>query len=70
VPSGESSKGKIMLDRADVERITENMLHKLSIHVKPGNFIDPNDRVITLKYDGEIISETYFDVTQKDEYEG
>jgi len=60
----------IPLSRADIERITENVLRNLTIEVKNGDFVSPNDRIIELKYKGEVISETRFDVVQNAEYEG
>jgi hypothetical protein len=59
-----------MIERADVERIIENVLKELSIEVKGGDFTSPNSRTILLKYKGELISSDYFDVVQTDEYEG
>ena len=58
------------LDKHDVERIVETMLSSLTLEVKDGGFTDPNSRTILLKYKGTELSRTYFDVVQKDEYEG
>ena len=58
------------LDKHDVERIVETMLSEFSMVVKPGDFTDPNCRTIILKYKGIEVTRTYFDVVQKDEYEG
>jgi hypothetical protein len=57
-----------MLTREDVERITENVLKRLSIQVDSGNFYDPNIRKVILRLDNDVISETHFDVVQKKEY--
>jgi len=59
-----------MLTRADVERIVENVLRELTIEVNRGGFTDPNSRTVQLKLGDRVISETYFDVVQKDEYQG
>lgn len=59
-----------MLERADVERIIENALRDLSISIKDGGFTDPNSRVVELRYKDTVLQKTYFDVVQKDEYEG
>lgn len=59
-----------MLTRADVERITENVLKELRIEVKGGDFTSPNSRTIHLMYGDTIISTDYFDVVQTDEYDG
>jgi hypothetical protein len=58
-----------MLTRADVERITENVLSELSIHVRNGDFTSPNTRVIELKLGDKVISTDYFDVVQTREYD-
>ncbi len=58
------------LEKADVERIVEGVLNELSIHVKDGDFTDPNSRKIILRYKDTEISTAYFDVVQKGEYEG
>lgn len=58
------------LDKHDVERIVETMLSSLTIEVKNGDFTDPNNRTVVLKYKGTELSRTYFDVVQKREYEG
>lgn len=60
----------MQLNKEDVERIIENVLSELSIHVSSGHFTDPNKRTITLKYKDKVISSDYFDVVQKREYEG
>ena len=57
-------------NRADVERIVENVLEQLRIEVKGGRFTNPNSRTIQLKFGDKVISETWFDVVQTDEYEG
>jgi hypothetical protein len=59
-----------MLTRADVERITENVLSELSINIRGGDFTSPNTRIVELKLGDRIISTDYFDVVQKREYEG
>jgi hypothetical protein len=59
-----------MLTRADVERITENVLTELHIEVNNGDFTNPNSRKIILLYRDRIISTAYFDVVQQREYEG
>ncbi len=58
------------LTRADVERITENVLTQLTLEVKTGGFTDPNYRTITLKLGDRVITTAQFDVVQKREYEG
>lgn len=57
-----------MLTREDVERITENVLRELTLEVKNGDFTNPNERVVSLKYRGNVISSTSFSVVEKDEY--
>ena len=59
-----------MLTRADVERITENVLSELTITVRSGGFTDPNNRTIELKLGDRVITTAYFDVVQTSEYEG
>ena len=59
-----------MLTREDVERIVENVLRDLSIEVDGGDFTMPNSRCIKLMLSNRELSRTYFDVCQKDEYEG
>lgn len=59
-----------MLNRADVERIIENVISNLSIEVADGDFTDPNKRTITLRHNSKVISEAYLNVVQKQEYEG
>ena len=59
-----------MLTRADVERITENVLSQLHIEVSGGDFTMPNYRTVTLKLGDKVISQTSFDVVQQREYEG
>jgi hypothetical protein len=59
-----------MLNREDVERITENVLSQLSIVVKSSDFTDPNTRIVELKFKGKVISWDRFDVVQQREYEG
>jgi len=59
-----------MLTRADVERITENVLRELRVEVHTDNFTAPNSRVVTLKYRDEIISTDYFDIADRPEYDG
>lgn len=59
-----------MLTRADVERIIENVLSELRIEVKGGYFTSPNSREVVLMHGDRIISSSYFDVVQQDEYEG
>ena len=59
-----------MLTRADVERITENIIKELKIEVSNGDFTDPNSRKISLVYKNQIFGTDYFNVVQKDEYEG
>jgi hypothetical protein len=59
-----------MLTRADVERITENVLSELTIEAKDGDFTSPNNRTIVLKFRDTTISTCYFDVVQQREYEG
>lgn len=57
-------------NRADVERIVESVLDKLSIEVNDGDYTNPNSRDIVLKLGDKVISRTHFDVVQKREYEG
>lgn len=59
-----------MLTRADIERITENVLSELRIDVRGGDFTAPNTRTVELRFKEKIISTAYFDVVQQDEYEG
>lgn len=59
-----------MLTRADVERITENVLKELRLEVKDGDFTCPNNRTIHLMYGETIISTAYFDIVEQMEYEG
>lgn len=59
-----------MLTREDVERITENILRNLTLEMDRECWTSPNNRVIVLKYNGNVISRTSFDVVQKREYEG
>lgn len=60
----------INLTKNDVERIVETMLQGLSIEVKNGGFTAPNDRIVILKYNNTEITRTWFDVVQKEEYDG
>lgn len=48
----------------------DELLQGLSIHVKNGGFTDPNSRTVSLLFNGEEISSTWFDVVQMDEYCG
>lgn len=59
-----------MLDRADVERIIENVIRELKIEVTTGDFTMPNSRKVVLIFRNEIIDSDYFDIVQKREYEG
>lgn len=59
-----------MLNKEDIERITKNILSQLKIEAVNGSWTDPNTRAIRLKLNGEVISETYFNVVQQREYEG
>lgn len=59
-----------MLGRQDVERIIENAFKELELDVKDGDFTNPNKRTIVLKYKGNAIASTWFDVVQTREYEG
>ncbi len=59
-----------MLTREDVERITENVLRNLTLEMEEVCFTGPNYRTIVLKYNGNVISRTTFDVVQKKEYYG
>jgi len=71
-----------MLTREDVERIIDNKIRErelmtrdeflsgISIHVRGGDFTCPNDRTVTLKFNGVEVSSDYFDVVQTDEYPG
>lgn len=59
-----------MLTREDVERITENVLRDLTLEMEREDWTNPNQRIIALKYNGRVISQTSFDVVQKREYEG
>jgi len=56
------------LNRSDVERIVETMLADLSIEVKDGGWTDPNFRTVVLKYKEKEISNTWFSVKDKPEY--
>jgi len=58
------------MTRDDVERITQNVLRELSIEIKDGGFTDPNSRTVLLKLGDTVLSETWFNVVQRDEYEG
>jgi len=58
------------LNRADVERIAENIISSLKITVTRGDFTDPNTRIIELKYKDTVIDTASFNVVQRDEYEG
>ena len=58
-----------MLTRADVERIIENVLSQLTLEVDRPDWTNPNDRIIVLKLGDRIITQTTFNVVQKDEYE-
>lgn len=58
------------MTRDDVERIVENVLRDLSIHVNNGDFTDPNKRTVLLMYKGKEIDRASFDIVQTDEYEG
>jgi len=58
------------MTRDDVERITQNVLRELSIEIKNGGFTDPNSRTVLLKLGDTVLSETWFNVVQHDEYEG
>lgn len=60
----------IPLSRADIERITENILSELKIEVTAGDFTNPNSRKISLTFRNRIIDSDYFDVVQTQEYEG
>lgn len=62
------SRKRKMLTREDVERITENVLRELSIEVHNGDFTNPNERVVSLMFKGNVISKTSFSVVEKDEY--
>jgi len=59
-----------MLNKEDVERITENVLSQLHITVRSGDFTMPNTRIVELKLGERVISTDYFDVVQTREYEG
>lgn len=59
-----------MLTRDDVIRITESVIKDLRIHVTRGGFTDPNSWRVELRYQDELIDTDYFDVVQKDEYNG
>lgn len=70
------------MTRDDVERIIENKIQErelmtrdeflsgISIHVRGGDFTCPNDRTVTLKFNGVEINSAYFDVVQQNEYPG
>lgn len=58
------------MTRDDVERIIENTLANLEIRVSDGDYTSPNSRKVVLLFNGKEISYDYFDVVQKDEYEG
>ena len=60
----------VNLNREDIERIVENVISNLSIEVMNGSFVSPNERCVKLKLNRRVISETFFDVKDKDEYEG
>lgn len=59
-----------MIERADVERIIENVLCNLRIEVTEGDFTNPNSRKITLLLGNRVLDSEYFDVRQRREYEG
>ncbi len=59
-----------MLTKADVERITAQVLEDLTIEVEDGGFTDPNRREIKLRFRGKVISSDSFDIKQQREYEG
>lgn len=75
-------QGHIMLTRADVERIIDNVISErglmtkdefiqgLSLEIRNGGFTDPNSRKVELRLDDKVISTAYFDVVQASEYEG
>lgn len=58
------------LSKADVERITENVLRGLTLKIEDGGFTDPNSRSIILKLGTRELSRVYFDVVQQEEYGG
>ncbi len=53
-----------MLTRADVERITENVLSELRIEVTSGT--DQDTRIISLIYKDRTINTEYFSVVQSE----
>ena len=52
------------------EEFVEFLKEKLRLTTSSGGFTDPNSRTIKLKFGGETICETSFDVVQTGEYEG
>jgi hypothetical protein len=59
-----------MLTRADIERIIEVELCKITVEITAGGFTDPNSRKIEVKYGHRVLCYDYFDIVQRDEYEG
>jgi hypothetical protein len=53
----------MILDREDVERITQLMLQQLKIEISPGSAIQPNKRTICLKMGNMLITEADIDIT-------
>lgn len=56
------------MTRDDVERITSQLIKRLTIELEPIDKIDPNQRTILLKYDGDIIDSVTFDIVQTNGY--
>lgn len=60
----------MQLNKADVERIAEELIRKLSLEVESPDWTDPNNRTIVLKLGDRKITDVSFNVVQKREYEG
>lgn len=52
------------------EDLKEMLKRNLRIKIRNGDFVNPNDRIIEIVFDDEVITSTTFDVVQKREYEG
>lgn len=52
------------------EELKLMLKNHMTLELERGNFTDPNNRTIVLKFDDEKIASVSFDVVQKREYEG
>ena len=60
-----------MIDNDDLKLLLREYLKEnLSLEVQAGDFTDPNNRTILLKIGDEVISRSFLDVRQIQEYQG